>query len=131
MTPISEILVLLMKPTLLFLTGLVLLRFSRQATPAVRHVICLFTIGGSLAILATAFLPDLAIIIRIPASAELIPAGYAPPAGLSLTDWILTLWACGCGMVLLRIPIGSAVLWRFAGARCSSNPALRRCFWRT
>jgi TonB family protein len=112
MTPTSEILVLLMKPTLLFLTGLALLRFSTQTTPAVRHLICLFTIGGSLAILATAFLPDSAIIIRIPATAELVPAGYAPPAGLSLTDWLLTLWACGCALVLLRLPIGSAILWR-------------------
>lgn len=112
MTPTSAILVLLMKPTLLLLTGLALVRFSRQATPAVRHLVCLFTLGASVAILATVFLPDSAMMIRIPASAELVPGGYTPPAGLSLTDWLLTLWACGCALVLLRLPVGWAVLWR-------------------
>jgi TonB family protein len=108
----SQILVLLLKATVMFLTGLALLRYSRQSTPAVRHLICFFTMGGSLAILATAFLPDAAVIIHMPASAELVPAGYAGPAGLSLAGWLVALWACGCGLVLLRLPIGSAVLWR-------------------
>ena len=108
----SEIAVLLLKATVLFLTGLALLRFSKHSTPAVRYLICLFTIGGSLAILATAFLPDAAITIHMPASAELVPAGYSSPAGLSLAGWVLALWACGCGLVLLRLPVGSAVLWR-------------------
>src|ERR1700749_221267 len=96
MMPESEIAVLLVKATALFLAGLALLRFSRQSTPAVRHLICFFTIGGSLAILATAFLPDSAFIIRVPASAELIRPGSSAPVGLSLLGWLAGLWACGC-----------------------------------
>jgi TonB family protein len=108
----SEILVLLLKATVLFLTGMALLRLSGQSTPAVRYLICLSTIGGSLAILATAFLPGAAVIIRMPANAEMVRAGYSSTAGLSLTGWILSLWACGCALVLLRLPVGWAVLWR-------------------
>jgi TonB family protein len=110
--PASEILVLLLKATALFLAGLALLRFARQSTPAVRYLICFFAITGSLAILGTEFLPESAVIIRMPVSAELVPSGHAGSVGLSLTGWVLALWASGCGLVLLRLPIGFTVLWR-------------------
>jgi TonB family protein len=112
MMSLSEILVLLLKVTVLFLAGLALLEFAGRSSPAVRYLICLSTIGGSLAILATAFLPDAAVTIHMPASAELISGGHARTAGLSLLGWVATIWACGCALLLLRLPIGYMVLWR-------------------
>jgi len=73
---VSAVLALLMKATFLFLTGLAFLRFSRRFSPAVRHLICLATIGGSLAILATVFLPDPAVIVHVPASIGFLPATH-------------------------------------------------------
>jgi len=115
----ADVILALAKATLLFLAGLAFLRFSRRAAPAVRHLICLCAIGGSLAVLLTLFIAEPAVVIHLPPIAESARAVGTGSKAWSLAEFAAAVWACGCAFVMLRFLIGCAILAR---VRRSATP---------
>ena len=110
--PTSALILVLARATLLFVAGFALLWLSKRSAPALRHVVCLSAIAGSLLVLPTLFLPDSAIVIHVPLAGGLAIAASAGPEGLTWAEYAAIVWACGCAVVMLRLPIGYTVLSR-------------------
>src|SRR5580704_14450682 len=112
----SDIVLVLVKATIVFLAGLASLVFARRLPPATRHLICLLTVGGSLAILLTALLPQPVVIVHIP----LLAGSSEAMGGAGKQRWALTqgsiaqiaaaIWISGFALVLLRFLAGCILL---------------------
>jgi TonB family protein len=113
---ISDVLVVVTKATFLFLSALVCLRFSRRSAPAMRHLICLAAVGGSLAIILTMSLPRPMVILHVPSLPGAALAKSSAAGRWPWTEFAAALWASGCVLVMLRFLIGCAALWRLRGS---------------
>lgn len=122
----SVIFLALVKATAVFFAGLVFLALARRLPPAARHLICLLALGGSLATLLTALLPEPPIVIHIPSIARLAIANSSDSmrgAGalrLQLSQLALAIWISGCALVMLRFLTGCVLLSK---VRRSAVPA--------
>ena len=109
---VTDVLFAVARATVLFVCGMACLRAMGRSAPASRHVICLATIGTSLAALLTMLLPQPAVVLHIPAI-----AGAATPAGAGSKTWpwaafAAAIWTSGCAFVILRYLVGCIFLAR-------------------
>jgi TonB family protein len=106
--------------TLLFIAVLIALFASKRATAAMRHLLCVCALAGSLLLPITALFPARLIAIRLPAI-DAVAASHtvARAANWSSSGILLAMWAFGCGILLLRLAIGH---WRIARLIRSSTP---------
>ncbi len=93
---------LIAKVTLLFLAALITLLAAKRATAAMRHLLCVCALAGSLILPLAALFPARVITIRL----TVIDAVMQPPkrwrgrkAGLPPSVLILAGWAFGCLML--------------------------------
>src|SRR5580658_7609256 len=96
---------LLIKVTLLYLAGLIALMTARRSTAAMRHLLCVCTMAGSLILPLAALLPTRALTFRF-ASINAAVAGSR--AITRSTAWpssraLFLLWGLGSLLLLLRI----------------------------
>ncbi len=101
-------LVLLIKVTMLLLGGLIALATARRSTPAMRHLLCLCTLSGSLLLPAAALISWQA--IAIPAGALNAMVVVSSKSGSSeVWHWLAilaVLWGGGTATLLLRLLFG-------------------------
>ena len=114
---------LLMKVTLLFIAALIALFAARRATAAIRHLICVCALAGSLLLPVTALLPAHVIAIRLPAI-DAVAASHtvARAVSWSPSGVIFGLWAFGCGVLILRLAIGHWRIARLVGSAAPLGP---------
>jgi TonB family protein len=105
---------LLTKVTVLFIAGLLALLAARRSTAAMRHLLCVCALAGSLILPLALLVPARVITIRLPA----IDAVASSPALTRAQSWsssastvIFALWAFGSCVLILRLAIGH---WRIA-----------------
>jgi TonB family protein len=105
---------LLTKVTVLFIAALLALRAARRSTAAMRHLLCVCALAGSLILPLALLVPARVITIRLPA----IDAVASSPALTRAESWssststiFFAFWALGCGVLVLRLAIGH---WRVA-----------------
>jgi TonB family protein len=103
---------LLTKVTLLFIAALITLFAAKRSTAAMRHLLCVCALAGSLILPLAALLPARVIAIRLPA----IDAVAASQVVARAESWspsgiIFGLWALGSGVLILRLALGH---WRIA-----------------
>lgn len=111
----------LVKVTLLFGAGLLALLLARKSTAAVRHMLCVCTLAGSLLLPVTMLVPTNAIAVRL-APIGIVAAGSRAIA--RATAWpsaslLLALWLAGCSILLLRLAVGH---WRLRQTVRSATP---------
>lgn len=111
----------LVKVTLLFGAGLLALLLARKSTAAVRHMLCVCTLAGSLLLPLTMLVPTNAIAVRL-APIGIVAAGSRAIA--RATAWpsaslLLALWLAGCSILLLRLAVGH---WRLRQIVRSATP---------
>jgi bla regulator protein BlaR1 len=114
---------LLAKITLLFLAALITLLAVRRSTAALRHLLCVCALAGSLVLPVTALFPAHVIAIRLPA----ITAVAASQAMARAQSWspsaaILGLWAFGCIVLIVRLAIGHWRITRLVRAATPVEP---------
>src|ERR1700691_4956448 len=95
---------LIAKVTLLFLAALITLLAAKPATAAMRHLLCVCALAGSLVLPVTLLFPARVLPTRLPA----IAAVAASPAMGRGASWspsgiIFGLWALGCLLLILRL----------------------------
>ncbi len=103
--------VLLIKVTLLLSAGLIALAAARRSTPAMRHLLCVCTLSGSLLLPAAALLSPKAIAIPTIVLDTLV-VGSSKPGHAEAWSWLwilAILWAAGTVFLLLRLILG---YWR-------------------
>lgn len=113
---------MLVKVTVLFLVGLIAFLTARRATAAMRHLLCVCTLAGSLLLPLTAFVPaSKAIAFHIAPSlaAAVTTSVIAKTVALHWLRAVPALWALGSALVLLRIAAG---YWRIGGVLGSAAP---------
>jgi TonB family protein len=104
--------VLLTKVTVLFMAALITLFASKRSAAAVRHLLCVCALAGSLILPITTLFPARAIAIRLPAiDAVAVSRTVARAESWSSSTAIFAFWAFGCGVLILRLAIGH---WRVA-----------------
>lgn len=103
----------LTKVTLLFAAALISLFASGRATAAMRHLLCVCALAGSLILpVIAALVPARVIVLHLPAFDTVATSDrVAQVAGWSPSGIILAIWALGCGVLLVRLAIGH---WRVA-----------------
>jgi TonB family protein len=111
---------LLTRVTLLFIIALIALAASKRATAAMRHLLCVCAVAGSLLLPVTALFPGRVIAIRLPAI-DAVAASHtmARAASWSPSALLLAVWAIGCCVLILRLVIGH---WRIARLIRSATP---------
>jgi TonB family protein len=111
---------LITKVTLLFFTALISLIAVKRSTAAMRHLVCVCALAGSLILPVTALLPARVIAIRLPviytvaASQAVTRAESWSPSGV-----ILGLWAFGSIVLILRLVVGH---WRISRLVRAATP---------
>lgn len=111
---------LLVKVTVLFVAGLIGLVATKRSTAAMRHLLCLCMLAGSLLLPLAALLPSKAIAFRlgsmnaIAAKSQAITRAAVWPS----SSVLLRLWALGSALMLLRLAIG---YWRMREVRRSAT----------
>jgi TonB family protein len=111
---------LIAKVTLLFVAALIALFAAKRATAAMRHLLCVCALAGSLILPLTALLPARVIAIRLPvintvaASQTVARAESWSPSGV-----LLGLWAFGCLVLIFRLAVGH---WRVARLVSAATP---------
>ncbi len=118
----SDVLVIVAKASFLFLSALACLRCTRRSTPALRHLICLGAMAGSLVIILTMLLPQPMVIFHVPSFPGVALAKSSVPGRWPWTEFAGALWASGCALVMLRFLIGCAALWRLRGSATPFGP---------
>jgi TonB family protein len=104
--------VLLTKVTLVFLAALVTLLAAKRSTAAMRHLLCVCALAGSLILPIAMLAPARVVAIRLPAiDAVASSQAVALAESWSSSTVIFAFWAFGCGVLLLRLAIGH---WRVA-----------------
>lgn len=104
---------LLAKVTLLFLAGLLTLLTTRRATAGMRHLLCVCTLAGSLILPLALLLPMKTIAFRLaPINAAVARSQAIGRSSLwPSLNVVLTVWAIGTALLLLRLAIG---YWRIS-----------------
>jgi TonB family protein len=116
---------LLLKVTVLFTAGLLTLFAARRSTAAVRHLICLCALAGSLLLPAAAFLPSKIVPIRLPAiDVTGLTLSTTPGAHWPAASTLLAIWACGTTLFLIRLGIGYWRIHRLIRAATILEPSL-------
>ncbi len=112
--------ILLIKVTMLLLAALIALATARRSTPAMRHLLCVCTLSGSLLLPAAALFPSK--VIAIPATAfDAVVVGSSTLARAEAWSWqsiLAILWAAGTVFLLSRLVFG---YWRVARVVSSSG----------
>jgi TonB family protein len=108
----SDTILLLVKATLLWVACLICLRLAQRSTPAVRHLLCLGGILGSLAMVPTVFLAPPIMILHVPSIPGPAIAGIPGMTARRWTDFGEAIWASGCAAVMLRFLIGCGTVMR-------------------
>lgn len=104
--------VLLTRVTLLFIATLLALVASKRATAAMRHLLCVCALAGSLLLPLTALFPTRLIAIRLPVIGHAAASrAVTQAAGWSPSAVIFAVWAFGGCVLILRLVIGH---WRIA-----------------
>jgi TonB family protein len=112
--------ILIAKITLLFLAALIALFAAKRATAAMRHLLCVCALAGSLLLPLATLFPARVIAIRLPviytvaASQAVARAESWSPSGV-----ILGLWAFGGLVLILRLAVGH---WRIARLVRAATP---------
>lgn len=113
-------LTILIRVTVLFAAAAVMLLASKRATAALRHLICVCALAGSLVIPLTTLIPArvaTAFAVRLPAI-----TATASGAVAHATQWstlFLAVWALGCTVLLVRLGVGH---WRVKRLIRSATP---------
>jgi TonB family protein len=111
---------LLIKVTALFITALLTLLAAKRSTAAMRHLLCVCTLAGSLILPFAALIPPRVIAIRLPVIAAISSSQAVVRAeSWSTSRILLAVWALGCMALLLRLAIGH---WRIARLVRSATP---------
>jgi TonB family protein len=111
---------LIAKITLLFLGTLITLFLPTRSTAAMRHLVCVCALAGSLILPLAALLPARVVAIHLPvidavaASSAVARAQSWSPSGI-----LLGLWAFGCLALIFRLAIGH---WRIARLVRAATP---------
>jgi TonB family protein len=114
---------LLIKVTLLFTAALSALLAAKRATAAMRHLLCVCALAGSLILPSGALFPAQVIEIPLPAieavaaSRSVAQAAHWSPAGV-----ILGLWAFGSLVLMIRLVLGHWRIARLVRAATPINP---------
>src|SRR5580704_13016461 len=116
---------LIAKVTLLFLAALIMPFAARRATAAMRHLLCVCALAGSLILPLALLVPARVITIRLPA----IDAVASSRALTRAESWssststvILLLWAFGSCVLILRLAIGHWRVARLVGSATRIEP---------
>jgi TonB family protein len=130
----SSVAVVLGRATALFAAAFVLLWFTRRSSPAVRHLICLCGLAGSLAVLLTVFIAASTVTLHIPVSSQSLISSGGELAGWAWYKWTwsksaATIWMCGCALVVFRCLIGYASLARALSTAIPFIPSGRLSGW--
>jgi TonB family protein len=111
---------LLTKVTALFIVALVTLLAAKRSTAAMRHLLCVCALAGSLILPFATLIPEKVIAIRLPAIAAISSSqAVARAASWSPSRVVLALWALGCIVLIFRLAIGH---WRVARLVRSATP---------
>jgi TonB family protein len=111
---------LLTKVTILFIAALAMLFAAKRSTAAMRHLLCVCALAGSLVLPIALLVPVRAITIRLPViDAVASSQAVARAETWSSSAFIFALWACGFVVLLLRLAIGH---WRVARLIRSAAP---------
>jgi TonB family protein len=111
---------LLIKVTALFITALVTLLAAKRSTAAMRHLLCVCALAGSLILPLATLIPARVIAIRLPVIAAISSSqAVARAESWSLSRIIVALWILGCMVLLLRLAIGH---WRVARLVRAATP---------
>jgi TonB family protein len=111
---------LLVKVTLLLLSALITLLAARRATAAMRHLLCVCALAGSLLLPLAALFPARVIAIRLPAIATVAASqAVARAQSWSPSGILLGLWAFGALVLILRLALGH---WRIARLVRAATP---------
>jgi|SRR5579863_5335772 len=103
---------LLLKVTALFVVALVMLLAAKRSTAAMRHLLCVCALAGSLILPFATLIPARVTAIRLPVIAAISSSqAVARAASWSPSRVILALWALGCMVLIFRLAIGH---WRVA-----------------
>lgn len=112
--------VLFAKVTILFIAALIAFFAARRTTAAIRHLICVCALAGSLVLPVALLVPARVITIPLPAiSAVASSQAVARAESWSPSGLLFGLWACGCLVLILRIAAGH---WRIAKLLRSAAP---------
>jgi TonB family protein len=112
--------VLLTKVTLLFIGGLLTLLAAKRSTAAMRHLLCVCALAGSLILPVTSLFPYRVITIRLPAIETVVSSqAVARAESWSSSTVLFAGWALGCLALILRLAIGH---WRVARLIRSATP---------
>jgi TonB family protein len=111
---------LLTKVTALFIVALVTLPVGKRSTAAMRHLLCVCALAGSLILPFATLIPARVIAIRLPVIAAISSSqAVARAESWSTSRVLLVLWALGCVALILRLAIGH---WRVARLFRSATP---------
>jgi hypothetical protein len=106
MMPLNAVILLFAKITLLLLSALLALASARRATAAMRHMLCLSALAGSLILPFFGLLPASVLMIRVPVDAVAGVRAAAPASGWPWSRLAVTLWLSGSALLLLRLAAG-------------------------
>ncbi len=117
---------ILLKVTVFFTAALALLYFAKRATAAMRHLLCVCALAGSMLIPLTALVPSRmsgAFAIRLPVI-DISATGHtmARVASWSPSTLILTVWALGSIVLLIRLAVGHLQIARLIRAATPVTP---------
>jgi TonB family protein len=112
---------LLAKVTVLFIVALLTLPVGKRSTAAMRHLLCVCALAGSLILPFATLIPARVIAIRLPVIFTAISSSQAVARAetWSTSRILLALWALGCLVLIIRLAIGH---WRIARLVLSATP---------
>lgn len=111
---------LLVKVTALFILALVTLLAAKRSTAAMRHLLCVCALAGSLILPFAMLIPARIVAIRLPVIAAISSSqAVARAESWSTSRVLLALWTLGCVALILRLAIGH---WRIARLVRSAAP---------
>jgi TonB family protein len=114
---------LIAKVTLLFLAALITLLAAKRATAAMRHLLCVCALAGSLILPLAALFAARVIEIRLPVIATVAASqAVARAQSWSPSGVIVGLWALGGLVLILRLAIGHWRIARLVRAATPVNP---------
>ena len=106
---------LLLKSTLVFAAGLVMLRMARRAPASLRHAISLYALALPMLLPVALLMPARGEVFRISVGAAGVSRATASTAAsFSWLAWLVGIWAFGAVIVLLRVAAG---YWQMARVR--------------
>lgn len=112
---------LVVRITLLYLAGLVAWLVGRRSTAAMRHLVCICALAGSLVLPLAALLPSRVIALPLVSTSAVSGASraMARAAAWHSSSLLVWLWAIGAMFLLLRLAIG---YWRMRRVIGSAEP---------